>query len=414
MKILHITFSKTGGAGIGVKRLGESLKQKKIKNEIFFFDEFINSKFQGSSKLIWYFYIFLKKILIKFFSSLKKKNSISLNIFSSFNLSKLIIEKNPDIVHLHWIGNEMISIKQISQINKPLVWTMHDMWSFSGCEHYTLSNRFINGFYSNNRPNYEKGLDLDRFVWGQKFKNLKEKDINIICPSNWMKNKVEKSIIFKSKKKFLFPYMIDQNQWKILQNKKLFFLKKISKKKTIIFFNATSSVNYRKGFNYLVKAINKYLKKEKYFLLVAGTKPKLFDDLLIEKKFIGNISSQKLLNKIYCISDILVVPSILETFGQVFTEAGICGKPSVAFEGTGASDIIDHKITGYLADYKSSKDLANGILWCEKKIKTQKNFPNLIRKKIIKKFSYEKNISKMIKIYESILENHQHLNDKNL
>ena len=136
--------------------------------------------------------------------------------------------------------------------------------------------------------------------------------------------------------------------------------------------------------------------------------------MLIEKKFLGNVNSQKLLNKIYCSSDILVVPSILETFGQVFTEAGICGRPSVAFDGTGASDIIEHKITGYLAKYKSSKDLANGILWCEKKIKTQKNFSTLIRKKIIKKFSYEKNISKMIKIYGKILENYQHLNDKNL
>ena len=69
MKILHITFSKTGGAGIGVKRLEESLKQKKIKNEIFYFDKFINSKFQVSSKIIWYVHIYLKKILIKFLSS---------------------------------------------------------------------------------------------------------------------------------------------------------------------------------------------------------------------------------------------------------------------------------------------------------------------------------------------------------
>ena len=414
MKILHITFSKSGGAGIGVKRLQESLKQRKIKNETFFFDEFLNSKFQISNKIIWYLHIFLKKILIRFFSFLKKKNSISLNIFSNFNLSKLIKNKNPDIVHLHWIGNEMISMKQISQINKPLVWTMHDMWPVLGCEHYTSNNRFIHGFSSYNRPDYERGLDLDKITWDRKFKYLKKKKINIICPSNWIKSKVKKSFIFRSKDKFLCPYMIDQSQWKILPKKKLFISKEGPKKKTIIFFSATSSVNYRKGFSYLVEVINRYLKKENYLLLVAGTKPKLFDDLLIEKKFLGNVNSQKLLNKIYCSSDILVVPSILETFGQVFTEAGICGRPSVAFDGTGASDIIEHKITGYLAKYKSSKDLANGILWCEKKIKTQKNFSTLIRKKIIKKFSYEKNISKMIKIYGKILENYQHLNDKNL
>ncbi len=308
----------------------------------------------------------------------------------------------------------MISIKQISQINKPLVWTMHDMWPFSGCEHYTSNNRFINGFNSNNRPYNEKGLDLDKFVWRQKFKYLKKKNINIICPSSWVENKVKKSLMFRSKKKFLCPYMIDQNQWKILPKKKIFIFIKPPKKKTVIFFNATSSVNYRKGFNYLVEVINKYLKKENYFLLVAGTKPKLFDDLLIEKKFVGNVNSQELLNKIYCSSDILVVPSILETFGQVFAEAGACGIPSVAFNHTGASDIIDHKTTGYLAKYKSSKDLENGIKWCEKKIKFNKNFSNIIRKKIIKKFSYKKNASRMIEIYKKILKDNQHLKDKNL
>lgn len=414
MKILHITFSKLGGAGIGVKRLQESLMQRKIKNEMFFFDEFLNSKFKISNKIIWYLHIFLKKVLIKFFSSLKKKNSISLNIFNNFNLSKLIKNKCPDIVHLHWIGNEMISIKQISQINKPLVWTMHDMWPVLGCEHYTSNNRFIHGFNSHNRPDYERGLDLDKLIWDRKYKYLKKKKIYIICPSSWIKNKVTKSFIFRSKDKFLCPYLIDQNQWKILSKKKLFIFKEPPKKKTVIFFSATSSVNYRKGFNYLFEAINKYLKKENYFLLVAGVKPKLFDDLLIEKKFIGNVRSQKHLNKIYCSSDILVVPSILETFGQVFAEAGACGIPSVTFNHTGASDIIDHKTTGYLAKYKSSKDLVNGIKWCEKKIRTNKNFSNTIRKKIIKKFSYKKNSSRMIKIYKKILKDNQHLKDKNL
>ncbi len=202
MKILHITFSKSGGAGIGVKRLQESLKQRKIKNETFFFDEFLNSKFQISNKIIWYLHIFLKKILIRFFSSLKKKNSISLNIFSNFNLSKLIKNKNPDIVHLHWIGNEMISMKQISQINKPLVWTMHDMWPVLGCEHYTSNNRFIHGFSSYNRPDYERGLDLDKITWDRKFKYLKKKRLILFVHQTGLKARLKKVLYLDLKINF--------------------------------------------------------------------------------------------------------------------------------------------------------------------------------------------------------------------
>ena len=98
--------------------------------------------------------------MVKFFSSLKKKNSTSLNLFENFDISKLIKQTKPDLVHLHWIGNEMMSMKQISKINKPLVWTMLDMWPFTGCEHYTFDKRFISGYNSNNRPNFENGLSV--------------------------------------------------------------------------------------------------------------------------------------------------------------------------------------------------------------------------------------------------------------
>ena len=400
MKILHITFSKLGGAGIATHRLNDSLNKKKIKSQIFFFDKFNKTIV---NKKLWIFHVFLKKILVKFFSSLKKKNSISLNLFENFDISKLIKQTKPDLVHLHWIGNEMMSMKQISKINKPLVWTMLDMWPFTGCEHYTFDKRFISGYNSNNRPNFENGLDLDRLVWNSKVKYLNKKNINIICPSRWVKRKIDKSSIFKSNNKFIFPTLIDHTKWKILPKKKKFNSSSNTKNKTVIFFSATSSVNYRKGFSYLVEAIDKYLDKENFLLLVAGSKPLLFENLSIEKKFLGEIDSQKKLNEIYCKSDIFVVPSILEVLGQVFIEAGMCGIPSVAFNNTGVADIIEHKSTGYLSKFRSSKDLAKGIIWCKEKMITQKSLPNKIRKKTIKKFSYKANTTKLIKIYQKVI-----------
>jgi glycosyltransferase involved in cell wall biosynthesis len=67
---------------------------------------------------------------------------------------------------------------------------------------------------------------------------------------------------------------------------------------------------------------------------------------------------------IYNAADTFVSPSLEEAFGQTFNESIFCGTPAVSFEKTGTEDIIEHKINGYLAEYKNIEDLARGIEWC--------------------------------------------------
>ena len=76
----------------------------------------------------------LKKILKKI---LEKNNQTStLGIFKSVEINKIINEIKPDVIHLHWIGNELLSINQLLTIKKPIVITLHDMWFFSPHQHY--------------------------------------------------------------------------------------------------------------------------------------------------------------------------------------------------------------------------------------------------------------------------------------
>ena len=96
-----------------------------------------------------------------------EKYSHSLNIFSS-NILKKIDKINPDIVNLHWINNELISIKQISKIKQPIVWTFNDMWPMCGGEHYVSDDRYVNGYDKSSKRSDEKGIDLNRFLWKQK------------------------------------------------------------------------------------------------------------------------------------------------------------------------------------------------------------------------------------------------------
>ena len=75
----------------------------------------------------------------------KKYDSNSYNIVPN-NFYKKINNTDCDIVNLHWIGNNLIPIKDLKRINKPIVWTLHDMWPYTGSEHYTKSLRFVEGY----------------------------------------------------------------------------------------------------------------------------------------------------------------------------------------------------------------------------------------------------------------------------
>ena len=134
-------------------------------------------------------------------------------IFSSPFWLKAINESDADIIHLHWFQNEMISVSDISKIKKPLVWTLHDMWGFCGAEHISYDRRWKEGYLKKNRPVGEGHFDLNRWTWIRKKKYWKD-PINIITPSDWMKQNVKISYLMKKWPVYSIPNAIDMKIWK--------------------------------------------------------------------------------------------------------------------------------------------------------------------------------------------------------
>ena len=191
MKILHLNYHEnSGGAAIAANRIHRALLKQNI-----------DSLMLGKIKLVIYKVIytnniterFLDKVNLYFQRKLNKLNSNfnnfkvsrSYNFLPTFKL-KYIKQINPDIINLHWIGNNFINIKELSLIHKPIVWTLHDMWPYCGSEHYSLDERFENG-YKNDLVLKKKGhlkFDLDKIVWLNKKKYLGNK-LNFVATSSW-------------------------------------------------------------------------------------------------------------------------------------------------------------------------------------------------------------------------------------
>lgn len=410
MKILHINYHQNqGGASVASNRLVEALNENNVDSKLLVNEKKIDNEYViPQFKNIYGLYLHkIKKILSIYIKKILGANDVykdSISLFSS-NLYQKINNSKFDIINLHWICNEMISLKEIKKINKPIVWTLVDMWPFTGSTHYT-ENDFYK--FANKKFNEKKIFNIQNWMLNRKVKYL-NKDIIIICISKWLEKLAKQSHIFKNNKIYTIPCTINVNDWKSVDKnsakKKLNF---DSNKKHFL-FSAYNGINdNRKGFDLLLKALSKIeLDKNKFTIVVLGNSDGLnernkiynYDFKIFDKNFSND---KKLLKKIYSACDILIMPSRMEAFGQVALEAGSCSLPCVSFKNTGVEDIIKHNDDGYLADYLNIEDLTRGINLLNEESTNNKMSKN-IRNKIVQEFSYE-NISKKYKnIYKTLI-----------
>ncbi len=406
MKVLHLNYHQNqGGASIACNRLVQALNLSDIKSELL-----VSQKMNESKTTIGQFNNFneisvhkLKKILSIYIKKILKSENIYKDSIAFFNsgLPKIIEKLDHDIINLHWVSNEMISIEEIGKIKKPLVWTLLDMWPFIGSAHYTNKNYFSK---INNKTSF---FDINEWVLNRKKKNF-HRDIRIVCISNWLKKQVEESEVLKNNVIETIPCTLDTNTWKPIEKNLAREILCLEKNKKYILFSAFNGINdERKGFDLLLKSLEKIKLKPQDFTVVIIGKSSSLKDFKISSKYKfkryenffngGDLP----LRLIYSACDLVVMPSRLEAFGQVPLEAGSCGVPCVSFKETGAEDIIDHKINGYLANYLSIEDLSKGIDF----LLEEKNNSNLsveIRKKVENNFSYEQISKKYKKIYDEI------------
>jgi len=120
----------------------------------------------------------------------------------------------------------------------------------------------------------------------------------------------------------------------------------------------------RKGLHLLLEALVK-LKEERFTLLVAGNDPPAAYLRFAARNGIGDkvrfIGFHNHPEKLYASSDLFVLPTKEDTFGNVCLEAMACGVPVIATHTAGASEIIDHGINGYVIKTRDAGELADRI-----------------------------------------------------
>lgn len=316
-------------------------------------------------------------------------------------------DSDADIIHLHWVQGEMLSIGDIGRIRKPTIWTLHDMWAFSGAEHYTNDYRWRNGYRRGNRPSYEKGFDLNRNTWLRKIKHW-HRPMQIVCPSQWLADCVRTSALMADWPVAVVPNPIDVEKWRPINKRLARRLLNLPQDCPLLLFGAMGGgEDPRKGIDLLIEALN-HLRNELslhdlqlvVFGQLASRSPRQFG---FPVHYTGHLSDDLSLRVLYSAADVMVVPSRQEAFGQTASEAHSCGTPVVAFNIGGLKDIVEDRVTGALAEPLQPAALSAAILWVLQDSQRRKALGAASRERAVRLWSSARVAGLYTEVYRNFL-----------
>ncbi len=236
--------------------------------------------------------------------------------------------READVIHLHWVCQGFISLKAIEGFirdGKKVVWTMHDAWNAMGAYHLKIQ---------------QQDDCLERWTWKRKQRLYESRQIQFVTCSEWLKGEAVSSRLMASQNVVAIPNPLDTDLFKPHPHPN----------ERRVLFVAQDVNNKMKGMQYLMEAgeiINKD-EEQKVEIIALG-------------RDIPYIKDTKKMAELYASVDAFVLPSLSENLPNTIMEAMACGTPCVGFNVGGIPEMIDHKVNGYLANYKDATDLAEGI-----------------------------------------------------
>jgi glycosyltransferase involved in cell wall biosynthesis len=363
---LHIVLlsyhDSNGGAGIAAGRLKVALEKAGHQVDYLVREKASTSnaiKF-GTGLISWLKFIAERLFFLRFEKDKSIRFLFNPGVFGS-DISKHPLIQQADIVHLHWVNFGFLSVSDIAsltRLNKPVFWTLHDMWAFTGgchhsgaCEHFQQSCGDCK-FLKNPHP-----TDLSHRLWEAKKTEFASNNLHIITCSDWLGKRAKQSSILGSHSIQTIPNAIDTEFFSPNDATGL----GLDANKKYVLFVAMRVNAPAKGFHLLKEALH-YLDAATTELLIVGGE--MTEELPLKAHNFGQISDPAKMRDIYATADVFVTPSLEENLPNTIMEAMACGTACVGFEVGGIPEMIKHEVTGYVAQAFDPKDLAKGINWC--------------------------------------------------
>jgi glycosyltransferase involved in cell wall biosynthesis len=380
MKILIVNTFDRGGAANSCIRLHQGLLQEGVDSNLLVLNKTreIESCFQfkavkKNSKPFFNFFKKVKRKLGKIYSLKFSKASLSKEVLllereqqglefysfpdSPYDITTSKLYQEADVINLHWVAGFLDFESFFKKNKKPVIWTLHDMNAFTGGEHYSEILYSIN---DSGLPKVRVYSDFEKMVSKKNIKlkrsSLRDvKSMTIVSPSQWLKNESQNSSLFKEFSTHLIPYGLDHKVFKKRDKRfsRDFFNIPLNKK--VVLFVADNIDNSRKGFEYLKKACESLERNDVILCSIGFNKPSINSS--IQTLHLGEIKDDRIMSLVYSLSDVFVIPSLMDNLPNTVLESLLCGTPVIGFPVGGILDMIQNNLNGII-----SKDISVGSL----------------------------------------------------
>lgn len=394
MKIVHVNQTDSGGgAAIACIRHAEAMT--KVGHNVLV----ITSEKYGHNPIVkkphWGWRSFFSLIkLVLYERLLRQINAIGTFSVMRYGMpfSRLKEVREADVIFIHWVNNNAMSLRGIENIlklGKPTYWYMHDMFPITGgCHHSLTCDGYVKEclqcplIKSNKCKSVSSKQLRKKLKFWCSFSNLE-----FVTPSKWLGECVKNSKIGHDHRIHVIPNVINTDIYRPLDidTKDIWGLNR--RKKTILFGAAEINSIY-KGAQYAHDCL-KGLDPNMYEgLFIGNINREFIKDLSINIVETGFLSDD--ISKVFAYNacDTFIISSIAENYPNMVLEAMACGKPCVGFRSGGIPDLISHKKTGFLTEEKTPDALIKGIDYLFEDQERYSVFSTAARNQIVKNNGY--------------------------
>lgn len=264
----------------------------------------------------------------------------------------------PDAIIIGWVNQGFLSIDDIERLAAlaPTAWVMHDMWNYTGICHHALGCTHFCGECGNCpmlRPLMRGVNDLSHKCWERKRDLYARTPLKLIAVSRWVQDMARRSSLLRDYDVRVIHNVYPlQNYW-------------IGRKESgLIAFGAARLDDPIKGLDHAIDALNMLPEGLDAHVVFFGAikDAGALKRLNLPYELAGELSAPEVA-ELMSRSRVVLSTSLYETFGNTLLEGQAGGAVPVSFDRGGQVDIIDHKVSGYLAPFGDNAAIARGIEW---------------------------------------------------
>lgn len=409
--IMLNTYDSAGGASIATYRLHRGLRSIGVDSHMMVLgkktdDRSVISPFTKWDRAL----VILRTYSIIISTKLFHKRQKSYFTPARFpeRLASKVAKFNPDIVHLFWVSDGFFRIETLKKFKKPIVWTLHDMWPFTGGCHYDDEcGKFRQSCGNCPVLHSERERDLSRRVWERKRKSWDGVPIVVVATSNWLADMARSSSLFRDQRVEVIPNGIDTERYKPIHKEAARAAYNLPQDKHLILFSAFNATSEkRKGSQFLVQALEMMSKagwgSKTELVIIGASRPENPPDMGMKVHYMGYLYDEISQVLLYSAADVVAAPSMQENLSNTVMESLACGTPVVAFDIGGMPDMIDHQINGYLATPFKPNDLAFGMMWVLDNENRHNMLSQRARQTVVERYTLKSVANRYLELYQSI------------